>query len=135
MEIFTSYYGNLRKLRENNIIPVGISLGIPKYFQGHNLRYLAPTYDILKLEKEEEYTPAYLMHLEKVDMERLRDDFSIISGNEGGKDIALLCYEKPGEFCHRRLFAEWLKEKTGYEVKEYGYTEKKGPDAVQRTLF
>lgn len=135
MEIYTSYYGNLKKLSRDNIIPVGISLGIPKWFNGNNLHYLAPTYAILRLETEEEYTPAYLSHLEKVDLNRLREDLAILSNNEGGKDIALLCYEKPGEFCHRRLFAKWLNEKTGYEVKEYGYTEKKEPDIVQGSLF
>lgn len=134
MEIYTSYYGNIKKLSREGIIPVGISLGIPKWFHGHVLKYLAPTYYILNLE-EQKYIPAYLDHLENIDMNRLRDDLSIISNSAGGKDIALLCYEKPEEFCHRRLFAEWLKEKTGYEIKEFGYTEKKGPDVVQGSLF
>lgn len=134
MEIFTSYYGNLKKLRANDIIPVGISVGIPMYFNGHSLSYLAPTRNMLSL-GEKEYTPRYREILEKVDLNRLRSDLSIISNNEGGKDIALLCYEKPPEFCHRRLFADWLKEKTGYEVKEYGYTEKREPDIVQGSLF
>ena len=35
-----------------------------------------------------------------------------------GKDIALICYEKPGEFCHRNIVREWLKE-FGYKVEEY----------------
>ena len=25
-------------------------------------------------------------------------------------DIALVCYEKPGDFCHRHLVADWLNE-------------------------
>jgi len=84
---------------------------------------------------EIEYTPLYMEILEKVSLERLRNDLAIISHNEGVKDIALLCYEKPGDFCHRRLFADWLKEKTGYEVKEFGYIEKKNPVAIQNSLF
>ncbi|MDD3907441.1 MAG: hypothetical protein PHF34_04425 [Bacteroidales bacterium] len=135
MEIFTSYYGNLKKLRENNIIPVGISRGIPKWFYGNNLQYLAPTYAVLSLKTIEEYAPAYIKLLERFDIDRFRDDLRIISNNEGGKDIALLCYEKPGEFCHRRLFAEWFKEKVGYDIKEFGYTEKKEPDVIQGSLF
>ena len=31
--------------------------------------------------------------------------------------IALICYEKPSEFCHRHLVADWLKE-YGIEVEE-----------------
>lgn len=135
MEIYTSYYGNIRKLRSNSIIPVGISLGIPKWFTGHNLRYLAPTYKILQLATQEEYIPAYIKLLESMDMERFRFDLTVISEIEGVKDIALLCYEKPGDFCHRRIFADWMKEKTGYDIKEYGYIEKKEPDVVQGSFF
>lgn len=127
MEIYTSYYGNLKKLSKDNIIPVGISLGIPKWFRGNNLSYLAPTYKILQLATQEEYIPAYIKLLENMDMERFRFDLTVISKSEGGKDIALLCYEKPGDFCHRRIFADWMKEKTGYDIKEYGYTAKKEP--------
>lgn len=134
MEIYTSYYANVRNLIKNNMIPVAISVGIPKYFHGDSIPYLAPTRAMLKM-NDSEYIKHYQKILDKVDLDRLRDDLLFIYKSRGEKDIALLCYEKPGEFCHRRLFAEWLKEKTGYEVKEYGYTEKKGPDAVQRTLF
>lgn len=135
MEIYTSYYGNIKKLSREGIIPVGISLGIPKWFNGHNLRYLAPTRAILNLQDEDKYTTAYLKHLESVNIDKFREDISIISRSENWKDVALLCYEKPGDFCHRRLFADWLKEKTGYEVKEFGYTERKEPDVIQGSIF
>jgi len=34
----------------------------------------------------------------------------------GGKDIVLCCYEKTGEFCHRHVLAELLKNY--FEVEE-----------------
>ena len=34
-----------------------------------------------------------------------------------GKDAVLICYEKPDEFCHRHLLAEWLILH-GYDCKE-----------------
>ena len=37
----------------------------------------------------------------------------------GGRDAALLCYEKPGDFCHRHLLAKWITEESGVEVKEW----------------
>ena len=37
-----------------------------------------------------------------------------------GTDAILLCYEKPGEMCHRRLVAEWLERATGLLVPELG---------------
>ena len=35
-------------------------------------------------------------------------------------DIALVCYEKPSDFCHRQLVAEWFT-KNGIPCKEYEY--------------
>jgi len=34
--------------------------------------------------------------------------------------VALCCFEKPGEFCHRRLVAEWLNDK-GYKIEEFRF--------------
>lgn len=48
----------------------------------------------------------------------------------GLQDIVFLCYEKPGRFCHRRVFAEWLQEKTGETVEEYP-----NPSSFEPTLF
>ena len=39
----------------------------------------------------------------------------ILNLSEG--DIALVCYEKPGDFCHRHLVSSWLP----YEITEYIY--------------
>ena len=33
--------------------------------------------------------------------------------------IALVCYEKPSDFCHRHLVAKWINENTNIEVREY----------------
>ena len=32
-------------------------------------------------------------------------------------DFALVCYEKPSDFCHRHLVADWLN-KNGYDCEE-----------------
>ena len=37
---------------------------------------------------------------------------------ELGENSVLLCWEKPSDFCHRHLVADWFKEKLGIEVKE-----------------
>lgn len=34
------------------------------------------------------------------------------------RDIALVCYEKPEDFCHRHLVAQWLRD-AGYSVEEW----------------
>ena len=46
--------------------------------------------------------------------------------------LTLLCFEeltKPGPRCHRRLFAAWWEENTGYVVPELE------PDVRQNRLF
>lgn len=35
-----------------------------------------------------------------------------------GKDPVLLCFEKKGAFCHRRLLADWLQADTGVTIGE-----------------
>ena len=52
----------------------------------------------------------YKTVLEKIDIENLLKKL--------GDNAVLICYEKPGDFCHRHLFAEYLKEKIGLEVVE-----------------
>ena len=47
-------------------------------------------------------------------------DFSRIcyGYNVGENDIALICYEKPTDFCHRHLVSDWLN-KNGFKCDEY----------------
>jgi hypothetical protein len=35
----------------------------------------------------------------------------------GGK-VALVCYEKAEDFCHRHIVGQWVEYLTGYEVRE-----------------
>lgn len=37
----------------------------------------------------------------------------------GHDDIALICYEKPSDFCHRHLVAQWLRD-NGFGCSEMG---------------
>jgi uncharacterized protein (DUF488 family) len=37
----------------------------------------------------------------------------------GGDNFILLCWEAPGEFCHRRVVAAWLRKCTGVLVEEF----------------
>ena len=52
----------------------------------------------------------YKTVLEKIDIENLLKKL--------GDHAVLICYEKPVDFCHRYLFATYLKEKNGLEVVE-----------------
>lgn len=65
---------------------------------------------------EEEYTQQYMTKIQnrfdpQALYEKLEEKFK-------GNDIALLCFEKKGKFCHRRLLAEWLEDKVNVSVPE-----------------
>lgn len=58
--------------------------------------------------------------LNTLDINQLEERFKVILG-EKCKDIVLLCFEdltKPGEWCHRCVFAEWWQNKTGQKINE-----------------
>lgn len=90
---------------------VAISLGVPKWFKGRVYKALAPTGDMIHLTDEAKYTRLYYERvLNRLDAKKVAADL--------GPDAILLCWEKPGDFCHRRLVAEWLYVNAGIKVPE-----------------
>lgn len=136
MKIYTSYFAKLAKLKMEDIEPISIALSQPSFFKGNSIGYLAPKgYMLSKSMSQEEYIRLYGLILEKVDIVALK---RILMQMGGGRDVALLCWEKPGDFCHRHLFAEWFEKRTGIKVVEYGSYEPeppKPPQPIQGSLF
>ena len=94
---------------------VSIAGKTPENFTGRKYRQLAPKYYFFrkyKLDGDAEfYTSQYQAEvLDQLDPKEVLRDI--------GEDAVLLCWEKPGQFCHRHLVAKWLKEKLGIEVTE-----------------
>lgn len=84
--------------------------------------------DERKTLSEDDYTRLYYKHV----LSRLNPKTVY---QELGEDAVLLCYESPGDFCHRRIVADWLFVALGHEIPEIG---KKKGDAIspdQQTLF
>jgi len=108
----TSYFA---KYKENN--GICIALKKPEYFQGESYPNLFPTWEIIKIYKyhhykdyKEKYVYEYQKQiLSKLNPNKVYDDL---------KDRVLLCYEKSGEFCHRRIVAAWIERYTGHKVEE-----------------
>lgn len=120
--IYTSYFANVRRLPPE-IVPVSIALYSPRWFSGLCYRKLAPTVDILREWKSNPDVERYVRLYQSDILARLSPysvacDLMIMSE---GKDVALLCYERPGDFCHRHLVADWLK-RNGYECAEFAET-------------
>ena len=111
----TSYFGNLR----NIAVPLSISQYPPKWYDGPQLKMLAPPRGLLLASKaglgHDEYTTIFNRHLEQFDAREVHD--AIVE--EYGPDVTLLCFEKPGDFCHRRLVAAWFETALGVSVVEW----------------
>ena len=93
---------------------VSIARGNPKAFRGKSYKAVAPTWDMIRTMNEAEYREAYAEILSGLSPRRVYDEIVALAGREA----ILLCWEKPGVFCHRRLLAEWLEEGLGIEIAE-----------------
>jgi hypothetical protein len=111
----------------------GVSIAIysPPYFKGPSFLDLAPKKDMFYEYKagkfgKEEYTKRYYKDtLDLLDPKEVYDSL---------KENVLLCWEDPGEFCHRRIVAEWLEEALGIEVPEWK-KEDDEPNNITTPLF
>lgn len=119
--IYTSYFYKMNKLPAE-IVPIAICAKAPNwYYDGQRLQYkkLAPKYDFFKEWKRTHDNAYYTTHF-------LNDVLAPLNASEvvaeltamaQGKSFALLCYERPSDFCHRHLVADWLC-KNGYPCEE-----------------
>jgi hypothetical protein len=89
---------------------VSIAIFAPWACQGRRYPALAPRREMLKLD-EANYRVEYQKILDNLDPRKVFEDL--------GQDAILLCWEAPGEFCHRRLVAEWLEAHLGVTVPEF----------------
>lgn len=117
--IYTSYFAKIRALPDA-IVPISISLKPPDTYKGLEFKTLAPSPDILWEWKRRPDTVRYERRFFNEILRFLLPDNIVKKLYElsEGKDVALICYEKPVDFCHRHLVARWLNEH-GYECKEW----------------
>lgn len=135
--IYTSYFAKLKSLPKN-IIPISICGKAPNWYQGLQYKKLAPKYDFFIKWKENHDNDYYIkcfneQVLNKLNAEQVVKELDNLLLNKtlafdyGGDlkevpRIALICYEKPSDFCHRHLVADWLN-KNGVECKEWELAE------------
>ena len=121
--IYTSYFGKIKSLPKS-IIPISICGKAPDWYTGLQYKKLAPKYHFFMKWKETNDNDYYINHyhsevLDKLDAQFVIADLKHLCNESmySDIDICLICYEKPSEFCHRHLVAEWLRN-NGYECKE-----------------
>lgn len=109
----TSYFGSKKW---HGLNAVSVARGEPEWFKGRSYKALAPSWELIRRKDTNVYTVRYKAEvLSRLDPEKVYKDL--------GPDAILLCWERPGEFCHRRLVAEWLEKTLGIEVLELGEEE------------
>jgi len=96
---------------------VSIARGTPKWFEDPTESELFPSWEMIHGIKKGFITPSeYESMYREVILYRLNP----LEIYEVHKESVLLCWEKIGEFCHRRIVASWIEEETGNVVEEYG---------------
>ena len=136
MKVYTSYFANSKKLAQAGIKVIGVALYPPKWFYGMSIKQVAPTASILfaKNQTHEQYTERYKREvLARLNPQQILENIRIAAQ---GHDVTLCCFEKPGDFCHRHILAEWLSQNTGETIKEYGEpVAPTKPEPEQLSLF
>lgn len=120
MRIYTSYFARQKKLRTAGIKTVSIAIKQPTFFYGPQYLPLAPPWSLVRGVKyegksQEWYDKHFTAQLQALNPDEVVKEIEQLSD---GKDIALLCYEKNVDECHRKTVGEWLKN-NGYEVEEW----------------
>ena len=132
--IYTTYFAKLKSL-PNNIIPISICGKAPSWYTGLQYKKLAPKFDFFMKWKETQDNDYYVEHFQKEVLSPLdfiktihevhlllpyevREKIQSAVWDASDWHIALVCYEKPGDFCHRHLVAQWLNTQ-GIKCEEY----------------
>ncbi len=96
---------------------VSIARSAPRQWSRAGRHYvaLAPWAELLTLHlrglDDETYARLFNQYLAGLDARRVVADL--------GADAILLCWERAGRFCHRRLVARWLEDSLGIAVPEW----------------
>lgn len=125
---YTTHFANIKNLPKN-VVPVSIAGKAPSGYKGLEYKKLAPKYHFFIKWKENHDNEYYIRHfneevLSKLDpydvIREIQDKFcdGNIILNMDQIEFAFVCYEKPSNFCHRHLVAEWLNN-NGIECKEF----------------
>ena len=121
MKLYTSYFAKVKQLQEMGFDNLRCVAGYaPKFFHdlpnAHFMPDLAPRklwwqywHDnhLPNMFYVEQYNNTVLSKLDPNEVVKKLGDGAV-----------MLCYEKPGEFCHRHIIADWITKNTGVEVEE-----------------
>lgn len=134
--VYTSYFRKMKSFPPN-IRPIAICSKVPNWYKYLWYKKLAPKDEFFQVWKQTHDNDYYIRNynalvLDKLDARRVAKDIQLMLPHRirekmessiwcsKAVHVALLCYEKPGEFCHRTLVSAWLNEH-GYKCAEWEY--------------
>ena len=126
--MYTSYFARLNKL-PSCIVPISICAKPPKFYNGLEYKKLAPGYKLLMAYKRDEDADLFTERFKEeilapLDPREVINDLLMLVGNFKSMpykpEPCLICFEKPSDFCHRQIVAEWLTD-NGYPCREYTF--------------
>ena len=130
MKVWTSYFAKIDKLRLlgfNDFIAV--SGYIPEFYKeamnNNPLKKFVSFRRILEFSPKKDWffewkngkfgNDEYIKLYKETVLNKLNSEQIL---KELKENSVLLCYEKPNDFCHRHLIAEWLREELNIECSE-----------------
>jgi len=133
IKLYTSYFGNAKKLRAAGCAIISIARYNPKFIRDLNgwCVSIAPTAEMLSM-AQEDYDREMKAILAKADAARFYAEFTKRAGRYDS--VALCCYEKNINECHRKLVGEWLTA-AGFKCAEFGVSRPVGPVTTQMELI
>ena len=117
--IYTSYFAKLNKLPAD-VVPISICGKAPEWYNGIQYKKLAPKYDFFMEWKRNRDDDYYIEHFQNEVLNNLNPDEVVaeLLALSEGRNFALVCYEKPSDFCHIHLVADWLTQ-NGFKTEEW----------------
>lgn len=118
--MYTGYFAKLKEYKQAGLIPVSISGKAPDWYDGLEYKKLAPKWAFFSEWKNGSHKGDNEYYIRQFDTKVLKEtsvenilaDLANLSNGELYK-VILLCYEKPTDFCHRHLVANWINEHKG----------------------
>ena len=128
--IYTGYFARTKQYTDNGLQVVSIAGKAPDFFKGPKYPSLAPKYEMFMDWKKGkidnfDYTRIFKERLNSLDPHAVKRFLTSFD-----KDVVLLCYEKPGDFCHRHIVADWIEENLGLIVEEYDFNKVKAEKEI-----
>lgn len=92
--------------------PISICGKAPDWYKGLQYKKLAPNYEFFIKYQKDHDKEAYTKCFQEQILANKVPQFVLSELKElsNSDSIALICYEKPDNFCHRHLVADWFNK-------------------------